>query len=261
MKPEILFIPGEHDEHMYNQILTSQNNTDEAWLTDPVLKKSPTWRMFPREESFWKELIEKYLYPLTDNPQEKAKIAAQLIELRNKVVFGILMLNALFILIVFLLQLQKDTLHIEWPFNPKPVSIIYVQSAMEIVIELEFLQLEPINLILVFFFSVIVVVQFVAMLFHRFQTISHILASTELNCTEDSTKPEIMMSQLTDILQQLNLRPDDTVDGEPSTARRRSTICKLDSKRQGKNRQIRSLSVAYEETIKGLIENGKCVFN
>lgn len=259
MESEIIFILGEHDEHMYNQILNSQNSTDECWLKDPVLMNSRTWRMSQREESFWKELIEKYLYPLADNLQEKAKIAAQLIELRNKVVFGILMLNALFILIVFLLQLQKDTLYIKWPFNGKPVSIIYVQSAMEVVIELEFLQLEPINLILVFFFSVIVVVQFVAMLFHRFQTISHILASTELNWTEDSTKPEIMMSQLTDILQQLNLRPDDTVDGEPSTARRRSTICKLDNKRQGKNRQIRSLSVAYEETIKGLIENGKYV--
>ena len=241
---------------MYNQISTNQSNADEYWLTDPVLKKSPTWRMSAREENFWKELIEKYLYPLIDNPEEKKKVAAQLKELRNKVVFGILMLNSLFILIVFLLQQQKEILHIEWPFNGRPTSIIYNQNTESIDIQLEFLQLEPINLILVFFFSIIVVIQFIAMLFHRFQTISHILASTELNCVEDSTKPETMMSQLTDILQQLNLRPDDTVHGDPSV-RRRSTICKLDSKRQEKSRQIRSLSVAYEETIKGLVENGE----
>uniref|UniRef100_T1GKX1 Uncharacterized protein n=1 Tax=Megaselia scalaris TaxID=36166 RepID=T1GKX1_MEGSC len=45
----------------------------------------------------------------------------------------------------------------------------------------EYLQLEPIGLVFVFFFALILVIQFTAMLFHRFGTISHILASTELN--------------------------------------------------------------------------------
>ena len=44
----------------------------------------------------------------------------------------------------------------------------------------EYLQLEPIGLVFVFFFALILVIQFSAMLFHRFGTISHILASTEL---------------------------------------------------------------------------------
>lgn len=46
----------------------------------------------------------------------------------------------------------------------------------------EYLQLEPIGLVFVFFFALILIIQFVAMLFHRFGTISHILASTELTC-------------------------------------------------------------------------------
>jgi hypothetical protein len=45
----------------------------------------------------------------------------------------------------------------------------------------EYLQLEPIGLVFVFFFALILIIQFMAMLFHRFGTISHILASTELN--------------------------------------------------------------------------------
>lgn len=46
----------------------------------------------------------------------------------------------------------------------------------------EYLHLEPIGIVLVFFFFAIILIQFIAMLFHRFGTISHILSSTELRC-------------------------------------------------------------------------------
>lgn len=46
----------------------------------------------------------------------------------------------------------------------------------------EYLQLEPIGLVFVFFFALILVIQFTAMLFHRFGTLAHILASTSLDC-------------------------------------------------------------------------------
>lgn len=253
-------VDGDTDEHMYNQIsLQNQTKVNEHWLSDPVLSKSPTCRLHIKEETFWKELIERYLYPLIENPQERAKAAAQLIDLRNKVVFGILMLNSLFILIVFLLQMQKEILHIEWPFNGKAISITYASKTHEVLIEFEFLQLEPLNLILVFFFSFIVGIQFFAMLFHRFQTISHILASTELSLTEDATTPEVMLEELTHILQKLNLTRDATLDGEPNT-RRRSTVCKLDSRRQ-ERRQIRSLSLAYEQTLTGIVENDSTIIH
>ena len=45
----------------------------------------------------------------------------------------------------------------------------------------EYLQLEPIGLVFVFFFALILVIQFTAMLFHRFGTFAHILASTSLD--------------------------------------------------------------------------------
>lgn len=54
--------------------------------------------------------------------------------------------------------------------------------ASQVLISQEHLQLEPIGLVFVFFFALILIIQFVAMLFHRFGTISHILASTELTC-------------------------------------------------------------------------------
>lgn len=62
--------------------------------------------------------------------------------------------------------------------------IIFITS--QVLISKEYLQLEPIGLVFVFFFALILVIQFTAMLFHRFGTLSHILSSTELNwfCTK-----------------------------------------------------------------------------
>ena len=53
--------------------------------------------------------------------------------------------------------------------------------------------MEPIGIVLVFFFFLIIAIQFIAMLFHRFGTLSHILASTELNCF--GRKNEIMSDE------------------------------------------------------------------
>lgn len=52
---------------------------------------------------------------------------------------------------------------------------------LQIIVSKEYLHLEPIGLVFVFFFAFIIVIQFTAMLFHRFGTLSHILASTDLN--------------------------------------------------------------------------------
>lgn len=43
------------------------------------------------------------------------------------------MMNALFVLIVFLLTLKKDYLHIKWPFGVK-TNITYDESTQEVII-------------------------------------------------------------------------------------------------------------------------------
>ena len=49
----------------------------------------------------------RYLYPLEKNANQQAQVASQLKELRNNVVFGLLMVNAIWILIlVQLMTLQ-----------------------------------------------------------------------------------------------------------------------------------------------------------
>ena len=71
--------------------------------------------------------------------------------------------------------------------------MLFMSLFSQIIVTIEYLHLEPIGIVLVFFFFAIILIQFSAMLFHRFGTLSHILASTELNCC--NKKNEILSDE------------------------------------------------------------------
>jgi chitin synthase len=150
------------------------------WLYDNELKDGDTETISAAEEQFWVDLIEKYLKPLDMTAKDKANVQDQLKALRDISIFAFTMSNALFVLVVFLLQLQKQYLHVRWPFNPKN-KIIFDRNTFEITIQREFLNLEPISLLFVLFFGIVLIIQFIAMLFHRFATISQLLATTSID--------------------------------------------------------------------------------
>lgn len=150
------------------------------WLYDNDLKNGETETISAAEEQFWVDLIEKYLKPLDMTSKDKETMQNQLKALRDVSVFAFTMSNALFVLIVFLLQLNKEYLRVRWPLNVKN-NIIFDQSTLEITIQRDYLNLEPISLLFVIFFGIVLCVQFVAMLFHRFATISQILATTQID--------------------------------------------------------------------------------
>ena len=56
------------------------------------------------ESRFWKELIEKYLFPLAKDPEHEKKIQDELIELRNTICLFFFLINGLFVVLVFTLQ-------------------------------------------------------------------------------------------------------------------------------------------------------------
>ncbi|XP_023936674.1 chitin synthase chs-2 isoform X1 [Bicyclus anynana] len=226
------------------------------WIEDTDLKKGEVDFMNQSELSFWKDLIDKYLYPIDANKEAEARISRDLKELRDSSVFSFFMVNALFVLIVFLLQLNKDNIHIKWPFGVK-TNITYDEVSQEVLISKEYLQLEPIGLVFVFFFALILVIQFTAMLFHRFGTISHILASTELNwfCTKksDDLSQDALLDKnaiaIVKDLQKLNGLDDDYENDSgsgPQNVGRRKTIHNLEKARQ-KKRNIGTLDVAFKK--------------
>jgi len=111
--------------------------------------------------------------------------------------------------------------------------------------------------VFVMFFALILIIQFTAMLFHRFGTLSHILASTELNwyCskkTEDLSENALLDKNAIAIvkdLQKLNGLDDDYENDSgsgPDRVGRRRTVHNLEKARQ-KKRNIGTLDVAFKK--------------
>lgn len=71
------------------------------------------------------------------------------------------MINIVFIIIVLILQMQKDCLHIEWPLGPKfNHTIVPCNSdSREEIWVMTRLQLEPIGLVFLVFFMSILIIQ------------------------------------------------------------------------------------------------------
>jgi chitin synthase len=166
------------------------------WLYDPDLKDGDTETISAAEEQFWVDLIDKYLTPIDMTTKYKENMQNQLKAYRDISVFAFTMSNALFVLIVFLLQLNKQYLNVRWPFNVEN-DIFFDQATFEFTIRREYIYLEPISMLFVAFFGVVLIVQFIAMLFHRFATISQILATTKIDwyCSK-KVKETISTSEL-----------------------------------------------------------------
>ncbi|RWS20410.1 Chitin synthase 4-like protein [Leptotrombidium deliense] len=245
-----------HDDRVSVDMPTKRDDLmNPYWIEDKVLKNSEVVYLMPHEIQFWKDLIEKYLLPIDQNKDHQARVASELKELRNRVVFAFFMLNALFVLIVFLLQLNKDILHIDWPFGIRE-NITFVPETNEIRIEKEYLEMEPIGLVFVVFFGLILVIQFIGMLFHRFGTLSHILASVEFNFfstkVDDISDDAYLDKNAIQIARQLQrlkgIDEDDKSDDSKYGNRieKRKTIFNLEKRKQQKHR-IGTLDVAFRK--------------
>lgn len=165
---------------------TKANEYLPGWINDPLLVDSELGEISLREKRFWKELIRLYLKPMFHTKEKKAEIADSLRELRNMFAFAFVMINSIFVLIVFLLQLKKDYLHLEWPIDPEDF-ITCDNRNHQITIYRRYKELDPIGLCFVVFFGLILIIQFIAMFFHRFATISQLLASTKLDWFRSSS--------------------------------------------------------------------------
>ncbi|KAK9958860.1 hypothetical protein ABG768_010960 [Culter alburnus] len=131
------------------------------------------------EIDFWRELLKKYLEPLKENKEEQEKIANDLRELRNKVTFAFFFCNALWLVATFFLQAIGDSISIKIPK-------IYPNGTYD---ANEVFSLDPIALMFLLSFALLLIVQFVAMLYHRIYTLIHFVsyADTEIKaCRKQS---------------------------------------------------------------------------
>lgn len=231
------------------------------WIEDKALLNGPIKRLPDNEIAFWQDLIDQYLYPIDQNKEHQARVASELKELRNRVVFAFFMLNALFVLVVFILQLNKEILHVKWPYGVRE-NITLVPETNEIIIDKEYLEMEPIGLVFVGFFGLILFIQLVGMLFHRFGTLSHILASVEFNfCRpqEEELSEDAYLDknaiQIARNLQRLRDLDNDSDSYGGNQIGERKTIQKLE-KRGNQRPKTGTLDVAFKKRFMQISAQG-----
>ncbi|KAI7805691.1 hypothetical protein IRJ41_014541, partial [Triplophysa rosa] len=109
------------------------------------------------EDDFWKKLIERYLKPIEDDEAHKKEVTRELKSLRNKAVFLYFIINVLWVVATFFLQaIGSEVLSIKIPkYFPNGT------------LSDEPLKVEPLSLMFLLSFAVLLIVQFLAMLYHR----------------------------------------------------------------------------------------------
>lgn len=133
----------------------------EKTLTAPQVPK-----LDEEEYDFWGKLIERYLKPIVDSEEHKNRVQKELKSLRNKAVFLYFIINVLWVVATFFLQaIGNDVISIKIPklhTNGTPTG--------------EFLLVEPLSLMFLISFAILLIIQFLAMLYHRVYTLIHVVS-------------------------------------------------------------------------------------
>ncbi|CAF0785514.1 unnamed protein product [Didymodactylos carnosus] len=149
------------------QVIKRDELVNPAWIFHKSLKDSDIESLDPKEIEFFQQVIERYLYPLVEDKEHQKIVARDLKALRNNGCFSFFMLNTLWIVIIFHFQLVQSKIR----------NYVYIPIKR---LNYESLRFEPLGFLFLLFFASILLVQFISMLWHRYGTLLHLLASTDL---------------------------------------------------------------------------------
>lgn len=148
------------------------DDAPKSWIDHECFTNSQIEVMEENEAEFFKLLIEKYLDPNSDGDNEhKTKVIEGLRDLRNNCSFYYLILNGFWLLIMFTLNLLK----------PKMVEKIYFDlrfDKSELPADSD--RYEPVSFCYVILFVIVLLMQFVAMVWHRVITFTQVIRKTSL---------------------------------------------------------------------------------
>ncbi|XP_061434204.1 chitin synthase chs-2-like isoform X2 [Lethenteron reissneri] len=113
------------------------------------------------EDEFWKSMISDYLKPLEEDDDHRKRVKQELFEIRNKGTFVYFMINALWLVATLALQFVGADLYIHIPSMKNEGTVIDVP---------------PLAFMFLIIFSSMLIVQFLAMLYHRLFTLLHVLS-------------------------------------------------------------------------------------
>ena len=195
------------------------------WIDDPDLLHGEVKLLDNEDATFFEGLIEKYLKPLDQDKDREKRVALELKELKNKTSFAFLLLNAIYIVVVFTLQIQRNEsgLTIPWPCGRN-------------------LSLEPIGIIFLAIFAFVMTLQIAGMLIHRIGTFLHIMALTKLH--RQRKKPKLSLHRVLELARKLGRVREDESDEERKEIEKKM-------KRKSVIRKRSSSGKRFERTIRG----------
>ncbi|CAC5369431.1 CHS1 [Mytilus coruscus] len=138
------------------------------WTEDNDFKNGKVMSMTPEETIFWEEFIKRYLKPLDADKKEQETMKQALAQLRNEVVAGFAFINLIWISINFMFQLRKPAI-IEFPKTPGAENV-----------DDSVIKIDALGLMFIIFFVLILLIQFIGMVIHRWGTLMHLIAITEI---------------------------------------------------------------------------------
>ncbi|GFN76984.1 chitin synthase [Plakobranchus ocellatus] len=169
-----------------NTLQTEPDPDQLSWLQMPAMGDGPVVALDEAESEFWTFILQTYLYPIDKNESEQEKITEDLRQLRNNVVFICLMMNFLWTVIALQLQAAQDKLE-----------QIYLAG-----------RYEPMAVFFIAVFAIVVTVQFIGMLIHRWGTFLHFMSNTHVDWFRKAhTEEEFAKFVIQQIEQKQSLEP------------------------------------------------------
>ncbi|KAL0983718.1 hypothetical protein UPYG_G00131770 [Umbra pygmaea] len=190
-----------HQEHHQNIELHSENIAQD-WVEQ--LEKTHGFTLYAKsllreEEEFWIELQRVYLDPLIEDKAKQIRITADLKTLRNQMTFIYFICNAFWLVATFTVQAIGN-----------PVTIPIPKENFNLTQTYQELHIEPIGLMFLFGFTLVMLIQFVGMLYHRVYTLIHYVAVSSTN--SKTVLQESNAVQIQDLFEEETELGDETDD-------------------------------------------------
>ena len=171
------------------------------WLEDTRVGTGDVDKLTGTETAFWRMLIRIHLHPILKDKKKELEMEKALKSLRSNIVFGFLMLNFLWAVMIFQMQLLKETLEDQF-FIPIPRADNPDEKML----------FEPMGFAFLAVFGVVLLLQFIGTMLHRWDTFCHIIARTEIHASENTVEGKLRAA---DKLQSVGQDADDEFDIPP----------------------------------------------
>ena len=204
-----------------NQMVAQQISLNH-WKEEKEKKENgkviETWEnhLDKKEQVFWEDLIEKYLFVETFDAKKREAEVSGLREFKNSMAGGFVLVNVIWISLIYMLQAHTYALGIKWPLGEKLLGITWDTNdhlnSDQIFLEYVFLKVDVFGMLFAISFIGLMLLQFLNMILHRLLTLEHIVSGTPFfsNMAQD-WKEEIANTKLH---QKLNARKAPT-ENEP----------------------------------------------